>query len=85
MDGWMIRIERPWLSDDVDRLHVKIDNLNDTLTRLYFIRGIDLKQSGKRARGCGWCLSSLLNLIAPGVGRVRFRVVEFRRELVHRN
>jgi hypothetical protein len=41
MDGWMIKIERPWLCDDVDRLHVKIDNLNETLVGFCFIRSID--------------------------------------------
>jgi hypothetical protein len=41
MDGWMIIIVRLWLCDDVDGLHVKIDNLNDLLVRFCFIRSID--------------------------------------------
>jgi hypothetical protein len=34
-------IERLWLSDDVARLHVKIDNLNNPLVGFCFIRSID--------------------------------------------
>jgi hypothetical protein len=41
MDGWRFRIERLWLYDDVDRLHIKIDNLNDPLVGLCFIRSMD--------------------------------------------
>jgi hypothetical protein len=41
MDGWMIIIVRLWLCDDVDGLHVKINNLNDLLVRFYFIKSID--------------------------------------------
>jgi hypothetical protein len=44
MDGWRFRIERLWLYDDVDMLHVKIDNLNDSLVGLCFIRSIDLSR-----------------------------------------
>jgi hypothetical protein len=35
-------IERLWLSDDVARLHVKIDNLNNPLVGFCFIRSIDV-------------------------------------------
>jgi hypothetical protein len=42
MDGrQMIKIERLWLCDDVDGLHVKIDNLNESLVGFCFIRSID--------------------------------------------
>jgi hypothetical protein len=39
---WRLKIGR-WLRlcDDVDRLHVKIDNLNNPLVRFCFIRNID--------------------------------------------
>jgi hypothetical protein len=41
MNGWMIRIERVRIRDDVDRLHVKIDKLNVPLVGFCFIRSID--------------------------------------------
>jgi hypothetical protein len=41
MDGQIIGILRLWIYDDADRLHVKIDNLNDLLVGLCFIRSID--------------------------------------------
>jgi hypothetical protein len=41
MDGWRFKIERLWLYDDVDRLHIKIDNLNNPLVEFCFIRSID--------------------------------------------
>jgi hypothetical protein len=36
MDNWLANIV-----DDVDSLHVDIDNLNDLLVGFYFIRSID--------------------------------------------
>jgi hypothetical protein len=42
MDGWMITIGWFRICDDVDILHVKIDNLNDSLVGFCFIRSIDL-------------------------------------------
>jgi hypothetical protein len=39
MDNWLANI-----FDDVDSLHVKIDNLNDPLVGLCFIRSIDMSQ-----------------------------------------
>jgi hypothetical protein len=42
MDGWMITIGRLRICDDVDRLHVKIDNLNDSIVGFCFIRSIDM-------------------------------------------
>jgi hypothetical protein len=42
MDGWRFTIGWLWLYDDVDRLHVKIDNLNDHLVGFCFIRSIDI-------------------------------------------
>jgi hypothetical protein len=44
MNGWMIRIERVRIRDDVDRLHVKIDKLNVPLVGFCFIRSIDILQ-----------------------------------------
>jgi hypothetical protein len=41
MDGWMIILVQLWLCDDVDGLHVKIDNLNNLLVGFCFIRSID--------------------------------------------
>jgi hypothetical protein len=41
LDGCRWRIGGLWLSDDVARLHVKIDNLNDLLVGFCFIRSID--------------------------------------------
>jgi hypothetical protein len=41
MDGRMITIRRLRICDDMDRLHVKIDNINDSLVRFCFIRSID--------------------------------------------
>jgi hypothetical protein len=41
MDGWRFTIGWLCLYDDVDRLHVKIDNLNDHLVGFCFIRSID--------------------------------------------
>ena len=41
MDGQIIRIKRLRIADDVARLHVKIDNLNDLLVGFCFIRDID--------------------------------------------
>jgi hypothetical protein len=37
MDNWLANIV-----DDVDSLHVEIDNLNDPLVRFSFIRSIDM-------------------------------------------
>jgi hypothetical protein len=39
----MIEIVRLRIRDDVDRLHVKIDNLNNHLVGFCFIRDIDNK------------------------------------------
>jgi hypothetical protein len=42
INEWMkMTIGRSWLTDDVDRLHVKIDNLNDSIVGFCFIRSID--------------------------------------------
>jgi hypothetical protein len=41
MDGWMITMGWLRICDDVDRLHVKIDNLNDSLVGFCFITSID--------------------------------------------
>jgi hypothetical protein len=47
-DGQINRIRRLRINDDVDRPHVKIDNLNDTLVEFFFIRSIDgTQQAGK--------------------------------------
>jgi hypothetical protein len=42
-----IAIENRWLSlvDDVARLHVEIDNLNDSIVGFCFIRSIDMSSS----------------------------------------
>jgi hypothetical protein len=42
MDGQMICIVWLGICDDVNRLHVKIDNLNDSLVGFCFIRSIDI-------------------------------------------
>jgi hypothetical protein len=44
----MIWIGRLWICDDVDRLHVKIDKLNEPLVRFCFIRSIDRFQDRDR-------------------------------------
>jgi hypothetical protein len=41
IDGQIIGILQLWIHDDVDRLHVKIDNLNEFLVGFCFIRSID--------------------------------------------
>jgi hypothetical protein len=41
MDGRMITIRRLRICDDVNRLHVKIDNINDPLVGFCFIKSID--------------------------------------------
>jgi hypothetical protein len=43
MDNWMAN-----RMDDVDSLHVEIDNLNDLLVRFCFIRDIDMSDLVKK-------------------------------------
>jgi hypothetical protein len=42
MDRQIIIILRLRICDDVDRLHVEIDNINDLLVGFCFIRSIDI-------------------------------------------